>query len=324
MTARSQARAERRCSGMASPGWLATPDVQSSRRISIGPYRYRSSCRSCDRQAVGRCADRFRAPPLRSSRLPGSGDRFTASRPCPRGLPRRATNRASSGGVETPRACPSGRSEAFSCRGRSTGPQLNFGRYAAAGGCRPGGPTTWYGGTHIATVTLCPSSQSSRYAMSKEQRITRQAAEDFMAQIRHLSESGAQEAIVNALGSELVFTRRPAGGFTFKAPGQPIGAIFQPASESAPSEYPDDVPFIPDEPLTIATTPGSVSLMWWAPADPERLFSDLSQSTIAEGWELKAASEFAHVPARHRQYESTSGWRSVLLSDGMVTLIQRH
>jgi hypothetical protein len=160
--------------------------------------------------------------------------------------------------------------------------------------------------------------------MSKEQRITRQTAEDFMAQIRRLTESGAQEATVNALGTEVVFTRRPGGGFTFKAPDQPIGAIFQPASESVPSEYPDDVPFIPNEPVTVSTTPDSVSLIWWAPADPERLFSELSQFTVAEGWRLTAESEFAHVPARQRQYEGPSGSRSLLISGGIVTFIQKQ
>src|SRR2546425_9583162 len=103
-----------RASWAATYGSFLTPDELSAvarewhhpdrlrRQISnprvgflLARIRYRCSGRSRDRQAVRRWGDRFRAPPLRSSRVPGSRNRFTAPQSCPRGLPQRGANRAS-------------------------------------------------------------------------------------------------------------------------------------------------------------------------------------------------------------------------------------
>ena len=159
--------------------------------------------------------------------------------------------------------------------------------------------------------------------MSKERRVTREDAEDLMSQIRHATESGVEEATVSVFGANLTFSKQSDGGFTFQAPDGTTSARFYQGSSSRPAEYPDHLPFIPNEAVAVSAAAHTVSLIWFAPADPETLFADLNQSTRSEGWALKDEAEFAPVPARHTEYETNGLSRSILISGPMVSLIQK-
>jgi hypothetical protein len=158
--------------------------------------------------------------------------------------------------------------------------------------------------------------------MGKERRVTREDAEDFMAQIRRATESGANNVKVSALGAELVFSRMSDGGFTFQTSDGSVSSRFHQPSESRPTGYPDSVPFIPNEPVSLSSTMNTMSLVWFTPADAEGLFTELNRLSASEGWELKEKSEFTQVPARHSDYEANGFSRSILLSGGIVTLVQ--
>lgn len=160
--------------------------------------------------------------------------------------------------------------------------------------------------------------------MGRERRVTREDAEDFMAQIQRATESGADETTVNALGAEIAFSRQSDGGFTFTTPDGSMSSRLHQAAEARPTEYPDDMPFIPNEPVSVLSTGNAVTLLWFAPGEPATLFDELNGQSRSEGWELKEESEFAQVPVRHSEYESDGLSRSILISGGMVSLIQKR
>lgn len=160
--------------------------------------------------------------------------------------------------------------------------------------------------------------------MGSERRITHADAEAFMSQIRRATESGAEEAAVTALGAELLFSKQPDGGFTFRAPdGSASSRTFQ-ASELRPKDYPDSMPFIPNEPVSVLSVASTVTLTWFKPTDPEGLFADLNERTRSERWVLKEESEHARMPVRHSEYESNGLSRSLLFAGIMITLIQKR
>lgn len=160
--------------------------------------------------------------------------------------------------------------------------------------------------------------------MGSERRVTREDAEDLMSQIRRATESGAEEATVTALGAQLVFSKQSDGGFTFQAPDGSASSRLYQASESRPSNYPDDIPFIPNEPVAVSSVANTVTLMWFRPTDPEALFADLNERTKSERWVLKEESEYARVPVRHSEYETNGLSRSILFAGIMVSLIQKR
>jgi hypothetical protein len=161
-------------------------------------------------------------------------------------------------------------------------------------------------------------------SMSRERRVTREDAEDLMSQIRRATEAGVEEATINVFGADLTFSKQSDGGFTFQAPDGTTSARFHQGSSSRPAEYPEYIPFIPNEPVTVSAAANTVSLMWFAPADPEALFRDLNQSTGSEGWALKDEAEFAQVPVRQTEYEANGLSRAILISGPMVSLIQKR
>jgi hypothetical protein len=145
-----------------------------------------------------------------------------------------------------------------------------------------------------------------------------------MSRIRRATESGADEATVNALGAQLVFSKQSDGGFTFQAPDGSASSRLYQASESRPTDYPDGIPFIPNEPVSALSVANTVTLMWFKPTNPEALFADLNERTKAERWALKEESEYARVPVRHSEYETNGLIRSILFSGFMVSLIQKR
>lgn len=160
--------------------------------------------------------------------------------------------------------------------------------------------------------------------MAGERRIIHEEAANLMSQIRRATESGADEATVDAVGARLVFSKQSAGGFSFQAPDGSASSRVYHTSETRPPDYPDDMPFIPNEPVSVLFVATAVTLMWFGPTDPEALFTDLNERIRSERWALKEESEYAPVSVRHSEYEAKGYTRSILFSGIMVSLIQKR
>ena len=84
------------------------------------------------------------------------------------------------------------------------------------------------------------------------------------------------------------------------------------------------MPFIPDEPVTVSDhAEPSISLMWLAPRTPDRLFAHLCARHIADGWTMRSQDLALDVPAQQRIYEHGRTTRYIMISAGIVSLIQR-
>jgi len=156
-----------------------------------------------------------------------------------------------------------------------------------------------------------------------ERPLTREDGEALFAQVESVDRSGQAHAIVKFADAELQLERTPSGGWRLRAPTQPTWMNVYLAAPARPAEYSTELPFIPDESVTASEAQGTETLVWWAPKDPEGVFHVLIEATIEAGWALREAAPDAENSLSRRVYEHGGLERYIMLSNGIVTLVQR-
>lgn len=159
--------------------------------------------------------------------------------------------------------------------------------------------------------------------MEGERPITREAAASMIAQAERAIAAGQDQTSVDLAGMELRLERTRDGGFTLRAPGQPMGMLLFERSQTRPAAFPPDLPFVPGEPVTLTESEGTLTLMWWAPADAERLFRDLDADARAAGWTLQGETLDGNAEVAQRTYAKGDLQRTIMSSSAVVSLLQR-
>jgi hypothetical protein len=161
--------------------------------------------------------------------------------------------------------------------------------------------------------------------MKEERPVTRAEMEALKSDIARAMESGAQRSTVQFADGELVLERTSDGGLTVSAPGQPSASRFFMGAPERPAGYPADLPFVPDEPVMVSIPrENASSLTWFAPRDPDQVFAQLEQQTVADGWQLSHRHELKEMPILQLAYQKGHVQRMVLLSlPGVVTVLQK-
>lgn len=159
--------------------------------------------------------------------------------------------------------------------------------------------------------------------MKSERPITREAAASMIAQAEQAIAAGQDQATVDLAGMELRLERTPAGGFALRAPGQPVGMLLFGRSHTRPDGYPPDLPFVPGEPVTLTEYEGTLTLMWWAPADARRVVRDLDADARAAGWTPQNETRAGNSDAVLRTYAKGGLQRTIMQSSAVVSLLQR-
>ncbi len=159
--------------------------------------------------------------------------------------------------------------------------------------------------------------------MQEERQVTREDAEAAMHQIELAIDSGAEQATVRVMGTEVRLDKAPDGGFTVRSPGEPDTARFYMPMTDPPPGYPSDLPFIPGESLILSQPhPDAVTLVWLAPRVPEKIFAYLDHQCVSARWAPNGQSDTTDTPALRRSYKKDGILRHLLCSEGIVSLIQ--
>jgi hypothetical protein len=159
--------------------------------------------------------------------------------------------------------------------------------------------------------------------MPKEQRVTRASAEAMVSRIMHAIGSGAEQSTIDFMGSKLLVEKGANDGYIIRAPGQPAWAHFYLPTSAPPAEFPAALPFVPNEALMLSRPEhGALTLVWWAPRDPEKLFATVEQQSASANWLLQSSSDPLTAEVLQRSYLKEGLTRRVFMSDGVVTLIQ--
>lgn len=145
----------------------------------------------------------------------------------------------------------------------------------------------------------------------------------MMAQVMEAVAAGLDRATVELAGMELMFERAADGKMTLRAPDRQARMRLFPGSAATPEDYPAELPFVPGEPVTIGNDDGASVLVWWAAADPEHVFHDLEARTIEEGWLPGDEIRYADIALTRKAFGKGDTERMIMLSTGIVTLMQR-
>jgi hypothetical protein len=161
--------------------------------------------------------------------------------------------------------------------------------------------------------------------MREERGITREAAKAFMAQLQDVFESGAESATVSLMDTRLLLAKASDGGFTLHPPDRPpeTDRLFPP-TPTPPEGYPGELPFVPDEPVSVShPVRDATVLLWLAPRDPAGVIESLADRSVSEGW-IPLPEEPLGEAVTRRSYEKAGARRTLVeSSEGMVTFIQR-
>lgn len=159
--------------------------------------------------------------------------------------------------------------------------------------------------------------------MEGERPITREAAASMIAQAEQAIAAGQDHASVNLAGMELRLERTRDGGFTLRAPGQPVGMLLFERSQTRPAAYPPNLPFVPGEPVTLTEYEGTFTLIWWAPADADRVVRDLDADARAADWTLQGETRAGNAEVAQRTFAKGDLQRTIMSSSAVVSLLQR-
>ena len=90
-----------------------------------------------------------------------------------------------------------------------------------------------------------------------------------------------------------------------------------------PAGYPSGLPYVPDEVVMFSMSALSQGATWWSPSDQSALFAELERQCLEAGWEKQSEPPMPDPEVTRCTYRRVGAMRHLMLSQGIVSLIER-
>jgi len=158
--------------------------------------------------------------------------------------------------------------------------------------------------------------------MPRERKIQREDAEALARDLRKAFGSVEDRVSVPWFERSLVLERVSGDEFLVRQSDVAVTGRLILASGAKPADYPPDLPYVPDEVVMLGPQTGHTVATWWSTGDLPSLLAELERQCAAAGWARQAEAPPTHEEVTLRVYEKAGMRRHIMLSQGIVSLIE--